>query len=89
MKNTPQTTTTASIKKKPKTGYIKWIVIAAIVLELPLNQGDEVAQGGSVAMDWTISLVAIGFCAVIGVLFGGYPAAKASRLQPIDALHTT
>lgn len=42
----------------------------------------------SVAVNWTIGFAAIAFCAVIGILFGGYPAAKASRLQPIDALHT-
>lgn len=42
----------------------------------------------SVAVTWTIGFAAIAFCAVIGILFGGYPAAKASRLQPIDALHT-
>ena len=41
----------------------------------------------AVAMNWGVALAAIAFCAVIGVLFGGYPAAKASRLQPIDALH--
>ena len=41
----------------------------------------------AVAMNWSVALAAIAFCAVIGVLFGGYPAAKASRLQPIDALH--
>ncbi len=41
----------------------------------------------TVAMNWWVALAAIAFCAVIGVLFGGYPAAKASRLQPIDALH--
>ena len=43
----------------------------------------------AVAMNWSVALAAIAFCAVIGVLFGGYPAAKASRLQPIDALHTS
>lgn len=42
----------------------------------------------TVAMNWSIAGAAIGFCAVIGLIFGGYPAAKASRLQPIDALHS-
>ena len=46
------------------------------------------ATGGSAALDWTTGLAAMLFCAVIGVAFGGYPAAKASRLQPIEALHT-
>ena len=46
------------------------------------------AAGSSASMNWGIGLAAIAFCAVIGILFGSYPAAKASRLQPIDALHT-
>ena len=46
------------------------------------------AIGGSVALDWSTGIAAVLFCAVIGVAFGGYPAAKASRLRPIEALHT-
>lgn len=43
----------------------------------------------STTMNWAVGGAAIVFCAVIGVVFGGYPAAKASRLQPIDALHNS
>ena len=46
----------------------------------------EISQS-YVFMNWGIGLVALVFCAVIGVLFGSYPVAKASRLQPGDALH--
>ncbi len=45
--------------------------------------------GSSAAMNWEIGAAAIAFCAVIGILFGSYPAAKASKLQPIDALHNS
>lgn len=49
----------------------------------------KLIASANVSMNWGVGFAAIAFCAVIGVLFGGYPAAKASRLQPIDALHTT
>ena len=35
---------------------------------------------------WQAVLLAVGFSAVVGILFGFYPARKASRMTPIEAL---
>lgn len=48
----------------------------------------SLAAGSSASLNWGIAGAALLFCGVIGTLFGSYPAAKASRLQPIDALHS-
>jgi putative ABC transport system permease protein len=37
---------------------------------------------------WDTAIMAVGFSAVIGLLFGGYPAIRASRLSPIEALRS-
>ena len=39
------------------------------------------------ALDGGVVLIAVLFCFVIGVVFGLYPANKAAKMKPIDALH--
>ena len=39
------------------------------------------------ALNGTVVLIAVGFCFAIGVIFGLYPANKAAKMKPIDALH--
>ena len=39
------------------------------------------------SLDGSVVLIAVIFCFVIGVVFGLYPANKAARMKPIDALH--
>ena len=39
------------------------------------------------SLDGGVVLIAVVFCFVIGVVFGLYPANKAAKMKPIDALH--
>ena len=47
----------------------------------------ENALGMTLSMSSGVAYLAIGFSMTIGVVFGLYPANKASKLRPIEALH--
>ncbi|WP_346433340.1 ABC transporter permease [Paraglaciecola aquimarina] len=58
------------------------VLIAYLFVFLGNNYG--IGAGGVINTD--VVLLSIGFSAFIGVFFGYYPALKASKLEPIDAL---
>ena len=60
--------------------------IAGILLGLALGAGLSKAVGYAARPSLTAIVVAVGFSMAIGVFFGSYPANKAAKLDPIEAL---
>ena len=64
--------------------------LAGIVLSWAILQAITVivsSVGLTFEMNGTVVLIAVAFCFAIGILFGLYPANKAAKMKPIDALH--
>ena len=61
--------------------------LLGLTLGLLLMRVLEDVLGMSLSMSVSVAELAIGFSMAVGVVFGLYPANKASKLKPIDALH--
>ncbi len=60
--------------------FLSWTIlrVAAVVVS---------SLSMSFSLNGTVVLIAVLFCFLIGVVFGLYPANKAAKMKPIDALH--
>ena len=60
--------------------FLSWVVLRVISLVVA-------SMGLSFGLEWGVVCIAVAFCFAIGVIFGLYPANKAAKMSPIDALH--
>ena len=60
--------------------FLSWVVLRVIGLVVS-------GMNMSFNMNLMVVLVAVVFCFIIGIVFGLYPANKAAKMKPIDALH--
>ena len=60
--------------------FASWAVLQVISIVVS-------SLGMVFSLEWNVVAIAIGFCFAIGVIFGLYPANKAAKMAPIDALH--
>ncbi len=60
--------------------FLSWAVLRVISVMVA-------SMGLSFGLDWNVVVIAVAFCFAIGVIFGLYPANKAAKLPPIEALH--
>lgn len=60
--------------------FLSWCILKVIgIVVSSLNM--------AFSLSWGVVGLAVAFCFLIGVVFGLYPANKAAKLPPIDALH--
>lgn len=60
--------------------FISWTVLR--LLSVVVSSLDM-----TFALEWNVVAMAVAFCFAIGIVFGLYPANKAAKMAPIDALH--
>ena len=60
--------------------FLSWVVLRLISVMVA-------SMGLSFDLEWGVVVLAVAFCFAIGVIFGLYPANKAAKLPPIEALH--
>lgn len=60
--------------------------IVGIVLGILVNNILNTSLGINTVMNLQVILIAFGFSLIVGIFFGIYPANKASKLKPVDAL---
>jgi putative ABC transport system permease protein len=85
-----------AIGAKPRTSMVQFLVEAVVLSATGGLIGVALGIGGATYLvakfDWPLliqpffSVLAVAFSALVGITFGLYPAWKASRLDPIQAL---
>ncbi|MDA1076339.1 MAG: ABC transporter permease [Proteobacteria bacterium] len=60
--------------------------IIGVLLAVGISVGAAAIAGWSFELQWQVVVLAVLFSAVIGVFFGYYPARRAARQDPIEAL---
>lgn len=60
--------------------------VLGIILGIIAGNAVSLSIGGAFIIPWMWMLVGVGFCLVVGLISGIYPAFKASQLDPIEAL---
>jgi putative ABC transport system permease protein len=77
---------------RPRDILAQFLVEALALAAIGGLLGGDQAERLASRFDWPLKIeplvpcVAVGFSAVVGIVFGVYPARKAARLDPIEAL---